>query len=233
MHRVTLRLSRAMENSRSIIRCSVDFNRGIYTRILANTRVCAYLKYNNNEGANFWKLSSAFSRVELVRGCNSERPQAFSAASVRNLANNPSQIPKISLPRWRRIYIYIYIYAKRITKVNPSINIEMATMRDRRGCGGCTRTISSRIRASRHVAQPGCNNRLAISHHSMHHTRLRSKLPVMSTFKWSALLHEQEAGLNATTTTSVTSFRLYSISTYSPSAQRNPFISRFELQRWS
>jgi len=82
---------------------------GAYIHILPQTHVCAYLKYNNNDGANFWKLS-AFSRVELVRGCNSERPQAFSTASVRNLANNPSQIPEISLPRWRRIYIYIYIY---------------------------------------------------------------------------------------------------------------------------
>lgn len=45
---------------------------------------------------------------------------------------------------------YIYIYAKRITKVNPLINI-------RPQCGRCTRAIPIARRA-------GCNNRLAVSH---------------------------------------------------------------------
>jgi len=85
------------------------------------------------------------------------------------------------------------MYAKCITKVNPSINIETQCGN---GEGGCTRAIRSR--------RVGCNNRLAVSRCSTHRARPRSKLPVMSTSEWSALLHEQEAGLNATAMASVT-----------------------------
>lgn len=105
------------------------------------------------------------------------------------------------------------MYAKRITKVNASINIETAAMRNRRG-GWMQRERSGRVFVRRATApQPGCNNRPAVSRYSTHRTRPRTKLPVMSTSKGSALLHVQEGGLNATA--SVTSLRLYSISTCS------------------